>query len=96
MLPDQDAEAFRVTVTDANTGGLLATVGSLPAFLPFSLMLKDAGSDWLSPDVSACPPCQDPRPRHMMQRGAQTRGKIVPVILTIMGIFHLQTHAGRC
>ena len=65
MWPAQEAEAFRVTVTDANTGGLLATVGSLPAFLPFSLMLKDASTDWLSPDVSGRLPPVSCSPSHM-------------------------------
>ena len=50
----QDGEVFETVVTDINAGGLLATLGALPGFIPFSLMLKnDAKRDaWQSPEVS--------------------------------------------
>lgn len=40
-----------MTVTDANAGGLLATLESLPAFLPYSRMDKSKDDVWLSPEV---------------------------------------------
>jgi hypothetical protein len=53
VLPDQDAEVLSVAVTDANSGGLLATLCSLPAFLPFSLMIKEDGASWHEPEARA-------------------------------------------
>ena len=50
----QDKENFTVVVTEVNSGGLLATLESLPAFLPYSLMFKGRGEDqWMSTEVSA-------------------------------------------
>ena len=44
---------FETVVTDVNAGGLLATLGALPGFIPFSLMLKGLpGDGWRSPEVS--------------------------------------------
>jgi ribosomal protein S1 len=42
-----------VVVTDVNSGGLLATLESLPAFLPYSLMAKNKEDAWMSIEVSA-------------------------------------------
>lgn len=39
-LPRQDREVVRVTIADANSGGLLATLESLPAFIPYSHVPK--------------------------------------------------------
>ncbi|BDA51306.1 30S ribosomal protein S1, chloroplastic [Coccomyxa sp. Obi] len=44
----EDKENFTVTVTDVNSGGLLATLESLPAFVPYSLMDKSQDSSWMS------------------------------------------------
>ena len=42
-----------MTVTDVNSGGLLATLESLPAFVPYSLMDKSQDGTWMSIEVSA-------------------------------------------
>lgn len=47
----QDRENFRVKVTDVNSGGLLATLESLPAFVPYSLMDKSQDGSWMSIEV---------------------------------------------
>ncbi len=47
----QDKEIFTVVVTDVNSGGLLATMESLPAFLPYSLMAKNREDSWMSIEV---------------------------------------------
>ena len=39
--PRQDCEVLRVRIASANTGGLLTTVESLPAFIPYSHVLKN-------------------------------------------------------
>ncbi|EIE19972.1 S1-domain-containing protein [Coccomyxa subellipsoidea C-169] len=45
---EEDKEIFTVVVTDVNSGGLLATMESLPAFLPYSLMAKNREDSWMS------------------------------------------------
>ena len=41
-LPRQDREVVRVRIADANSGGLLTTCESLPAFIPYSHVPKSA------------------------------------------------------
>lgn len=51
VLPVQDLECVTVKVTDANSGGMLATIESLPGFIPYSLMEKPKDGAWLSHEV---------------------------------------------
>jgi len=47
--PRQDCEVLRVRISSANTGGLLTTVESLPAFIPYSHVVKTGNEQFAVP-----------------------------------------------
>ena len=47
----QERGVLKVTVNNANNGGLLSAIDGLPAFLPFSLVSKRVGTTYISLEV---------------------------------------------
>lgn len=47
----QERGVLKVTVNNANNGGLLSAIDGLPAFLPFSLVSKRVGKSFITLEV---------------------------------------------
>ena len=51
MASVQERGVLKVTVNNANNGGLLSAIDGLPAFLPFSLVSKRVGTTFITLEV---------------------------------------------
>ena len=51
----QERGVLKLTVNNANNGGLLSAIDGLPAFLPFSLVSKRVGTTFISLEVPHLP-----------------------------------------
>ena len=52
----QERGVLKVTVNNANNGGLLSAIDGLPAFLPFSLVSKRVGTTFITLEVCLSTP----------------------------------------